>query len=119
MTDITFTRLTENIQEHTTQVSQIMYDNILVAWIEYDQLRRVIVYYKDDWYYIDGKNLTIRKVVEAIGYKRFIVSWTSHGERYDVHDELVIKAPQNTIHIFSNPNDYLEYSEYDDLDFEF
>jgi len=117
MTAITFTRI-ENIQEETTQVSQIIYDNIHVAWIEYDQLKRVIVYYKDDWYYINGENITVKKLVEALGFKRFIVSWAERGERYEVRDELVIKAPPNTIRIFSNPKDYSDYSEYDDLELE-
>jgi len=116
MTDITFTRI-ENIQE-TTQVSQIIYDDIPVAWIEYDSLKRVIVYYKEEWYYINGENITVQKVVEAIGFKRFVVSWAERGERYEVRDELVINAPQNTIRIFSNSNNYLDYSEYDDIDLE-
>lgn len=116
MTDITFTRI-ENIQE-TTQVSQIIYDNIPVAWIEYDKLKRVIIYYKDDWYYINGENITVQKVVEAIGFKRFIVSWAERGERYEVRDELVINAPLNTIRIFSNSKNYLDYSEYDDIELE-
>jgi hypothetical protein len=116
MTDITFTRV-ENIQE-TTQVSQIIYDNIPVAWIEYDSLKRVIVYYKEEWYYINGENITVQKVVETIGFKRFVVSWAERGERYEVRDELVINAPQNTIRIFSNSNNYLDYSEYDDIDLE-
>ena len=124
MTDITFTRI-ENIQDaqstsqstqDTTQVSQIIYDNIPVAWIEYDTLKRVIVYYKEDWYYVDGDNLTVQKVVEALGYKRFVVSWAERGERYEVRDSLVLHSPQCTIRIFSNPNHYLDYSEYDDLE---
>ena len=116
MTDITFTR-TENIQE-TTQVSQIIYDNIPVAWIEYDSLKRVIVYCKEEWYYINGENITVQKVVEALGYKRFVVSWAERGERYEVRNKLVIHAPLNTIRIFSNSNNYLDYSEYDDIDLE-
>jgi hypothetical protein len=110
----TFTRI-ENLQD-TTQVSQIIYDNIPVAWIEYDDLKRVIVYHKDEWYHVDGENLTIRKILEALGYKRYVVSWAERGERYDVHDELVVNAPSNTIRIFSNPQNYLDYSEYDDLE---
>jgi len=112
MTDITFTRITENFQQNITQVSKIIYDNIPVAWIKYDDLKRIIVCYKKELYYIDGENLTIRKVVKAIGFTRFIVSWAERGERYKVQDELVIHAPQNTIRIFSNPKDYLDYSEY-------
>ena len=127
MTDITFTRI-KNIQDaqgtsqdtsqDTTQVSQIIYDNIPVAWIEYDTLKRVIVYYKEDWYYVDGENLTVQKVVEALGYKRFVVSWAERGERYEVRDSLVLHAPQHTIRVFSNPNHYIDYSEYDDLELE-
>jgi hypothetical protein len=119
MTDITFTRLTtQNIQDQTTQVSQIIYDDLPVAWIEYDALKRVIVYSNNEWYYIDGENLTVQKVVEALGYKRFVVSWAERGERYEVRDELVINAPQHTIRVFSNINKYVEYSEYDDLELE-
>jgi len=81
-------------------------------------LKRVIVYYKEEWYYINGENITVQKVVEAIGFKRFVVSWAERGERYEVRDELVINAPQNTIRIFSNSNNYLDYSEYDDIDLE-
>ena len=117
MTDITFTRI-KNIQDAqgTTQVSQIIYDDILVAWIEYDISKRIIVYQKEDWYYVDGENLTVQKVVEALGYKRFVVSWTERGERYEVRDELIIHAPQHTIRVFSNLNRYLDYSEYDELE---
>ena len=115
MNSITFTRV-ENFQD-TTQVSQIIYDNIPVAWIEHDS-KRVIVYNNNDWYYINGDNLTIRRVVESLGYKRYIVSWVERGEKYDVHDMLVVNAPQNTIRIFSNPNNYLEYSEYEDIELE-
>ena len=114
----TFTRITNESIEETTQVSQILFDNIPVAWIEYNALKRVIVSIKNEWYYIDGENLTIQKVVEALGYKRFVVSWAEKGERYEVRDELVINAPQNTIRIFSNSNNYLDYSEYDDIDLE-
>ena len=127
MTDITFTRI-ENFQDaqgtsqstsqDTTQVSQIIYDNIPVAWIEYDTLKRIIVYQKEDWYYVDGDNLTVQKVVEALGYKRFVVSWAERGERYEVRDKLVLDSPQCSIRIFSNPNQYLDYSEYDDLELE-
>ena len=81
-------------------------------------MKRVIVYYKEEWYYINGENITVQKVVEAIGFKRFVVSWAERGERYEVRDELVINAPQNTIRIFSNSNNYLDYSEYDDIDLE-
>jgi len=132
MTDITFTRIekfqdasqgasqgtqgTQGASQDTTQVSQIIYDNIPVAWIEYDTLKRVIVYQKDDWYYVNGDNLTVQKVVEALGYKRFVVSWAERGERYEIRDELVIHAPQCSIRVFSNPNHYLDYSEYDDLE---
>lgn len=112
---ITFTRVNEEMKE-TTQVSQILYDNVHVAWIEYDDLNRIIVFIKDDWYYVDGKNITVRNIVESLGYKRCIVTWASYGERYDVLDKLVLKAPQNTIRIFSNPTYYLDYSEYDDLE---
>jgi len=119
MTDITFTRLTtQNIQDQTTQVSQIVYDDLPVAWIEYDALKRVIVYSKNEWYYVDGENLTVQKVVEALGYKRFVVSWAERGERYEVRDALVINAPQHTIRVFSDINKYVEYSEYDDLELE-
>ena len=113
----TFTRISNSDIIDTTQVSQILYDDIPVAWIEYD-LKNIIVHYKDDWYYAEGNNLTIRQVVEAIGYKRVVVTWAKNGERYDILDELVIKAPQNTIRIFSNPVRYLEYSEYDDIELE-
>lgn len=109
----TFTHIKNNLLD-TTQVSQILYDDIPVFSIEY-ALNRVVVSIKNEWYYVDGENLTIRKVIEALGYKRCIVTWASHGERYDVLDELVINAPQNTIRIFSNPVRYLEYSEYDDI----
>lgn len=114
---ITFTRIT-NIEliSDTTQISQIILDNHPIAWIEYDNLKRVIVNFNNDWYYINGDNITIRQVVEAIGYKRFVVSWTERGEKYDVRDQLVIHAPQHTIRIFTKPNDYLEYPEYDDLE---
>lgn len=117
----TFTRLSaESIKDETTQVSQILFDDMLVACIEYDTLNRVIIYIKDkDWYYVNGDNITVRKVVQALGYsQRPIVTWAKHGERYDVLDQLVINAPQNTIRIFTNPNKYLEYSEYDELDLE-
>ena len=115
-----FTRIQHELLD-TVQVSQILYDDIPVFWIEH-VLKRVIVSMQNDWYYVDGENLgenlTIRKVIEALGHKRCIVSWASHGERYDVLDQLVINAPQNTIRIFSNPVRYLEYSEYDDIDLE-
>lgn len=115
----TFTSITNiDLITDTTQISQILFDNILVAWIEYDSMKRIIVNYKDNWYYIDGKNLTIRTIIYALGYKRAIVTWAERGERYEVLDTLVLEAPQNRIHIFTNPNDYLEYSEYDDFEFE-
>ena len=113
----TFTRLSD-ITEDTTQVSQILFDNVAVAWIEYDTLKRVIVYINNEWYHVTGENLTIRKIVQSICDKRPIVTWTQQGERYDVLDKLVIHAPQNTIRVFNNPKDYTEYSEYDDLEFD-
>ena len=114
----TFTRIPNSDPlDDTTQVSQILYDDIPVAWIEHN-LKRVILHYKDDWYYIDGNNITVRQVVEAIGYKRSIVTWAERGERYDVLDSLVVTAPQNTIRVFSNPVKYLDYSEYDDIELE-
>lgn len=113
----TFTHITNiDLITDTTQISQILYDNIPVAWIEYDSFKRIIVHYKDEWYYIDGNNLTIRTIIYTLGYKRPIVTWTERGERYDVLDELVTEAPKNTIHIFTNPNDYLDYSEYDNVE---
>ena len=60
----TFTHITNiDLITDTTQISQILYDNIPVAWIEYDSFKRIIVHYKDEWYYIDGNNLTIRTII--------------------------------------------------------
>lgn len=115
----TFTRIT-NIGDigDTTPISQILYDNVPVAWIEYDYCKNVIIHYKDDWYYINDKNITVRDIVTALGYKRPIVTWVAKGERYEVLDELIMTAHQNTIRIFTNPKEYLEYSEYDDFELE-
>ena len=63
----TFTRIT-NIGDigDTTPISQILYDNVPVAWIEYDYCKNVIIHYKDDWYYINDKNITVRDIVTAL-----------------------------------------------------
>jgi len=112
----TFTRITNIDISDTIQVCQIIFDNIPVVWIEYDLLKRIIVQFKDESYYIDGNNLTVRQVVNALNYKRPIVSWTQQGEKFDVLDELVVNAPLHTIHVFTNPKNYLDYSEYDDIE---
>ena len=97
---------------NSTQVSQIILDDIHDAWIEYD-LDSVIVFIKKQWYYVNGENITIRRVLEALGYKKYVVTWVSRGEKYDIHDQLVINAPANTIRVFSDPAKYSKYDEYE------
>jgi len=106
--------LTPTENTNSTQVSQIILDDIHNAWIEYDS-NNVIVFIKNKWYCVNGENITIRRVLESIGYKKYVVTWVRCGEKYDIHDELVINAPTNTIRIFSNPDKYLKFDEYDDL----
>ena len=106
--------LTPTEEINSTKVSQIILDDIHDAFIEHD-LNRVVVFIKKKWYFVNGENLTIRRVLEAIGYKKYVVTWVSRGEKCDIHDELVVNAPTNTIRVFSNPDKYLKYDEYDDL----
>lgn len=106
--------LTPTEEVNSTKVSQIILDDIHDALIEHD-LNRVVVFIKKKWYFVNGENLTIRRVLEAIGYKKYVVTWVSRGEKYDIHDELVVNAPTNTIRVFSNPDKYLKYDEYDNL----
>ena len=107
----TLTLITEEVKD-SNQVSQILLDDVSVAWIEHDSNRAMV--FKDRWYYVNGENVTIRDVLEAIGYTKYVVTWASRGEKYDIHDELVINAPQNTIRVFSNPENYFKYNEYDE-----
>ena len=107
----TLTLITEEVKD-SNQVSQILLDDVSVAWIEHDCKRAMV--FKDHWYYVNGENVTIRDVLEAIGYTKYVVTWTSRGEKYDIHDEIVINAPQNTIRVFSNPENYFKYNEYDE-----
>jgi SHS2 domain-containing protein len=105
---------TTEMKEHT-QVSQIIIDDVHDVLIEYDDLKRVMVFLKKKWYYVNGENITIRNVLEALGYKKYVVTWVMRGEKYDVHDQLVTNAPAHTIRVFSNPKKYLNYDEYDSL----
>lgn len=104
--------LTPAEEINSTQVSQIIVDDIHDAWIERES-NHVIVFIQKKWHYVHGENITIRRVIESLGYKKYVVTWASHGEKYDVHDELVINAPQNTIRVFSDPAKYLDYDEYE------
>ena len=97
---------------NTTQVSQIIVDDIHDAWIEYDSTR-VLVFIQKRWHSVNGENITIRRVLEALGYKKYVVTWVSRGEKYDIHDQLVINAPANTIRVFSDPAKYAKYDEYE------
>jgi len=110
----TLTLIDGGIRKQPTQVSQIIVDDVPVAWIDYDSCNRVLVFTKNKWHYVNGENITIRNVLEAIGHTKYVVTWVKRGEKYDIHDQLVINVPENTIRVFSNPEMYSKYDEYDE-----
>ena len=111
--DITFTRIIHNDYKIDTVCEIIHKCKGMYSWdrplafIQKDSNGRVIVFIVgDDLFYVNGNNLTIRRVIKAIGYKDPLC---------DILDELVVNAPYNIIYIANicESGDGIDSDDYD------
>ncbi len=91
----------------TAQVSQISYHDERVIEINYDHIfDKIVVQDNNKYFYLtspDIMNLTIRNVLEGLGYgnEQAVVTWVSEGIKESVLDTPVSYVPVNNITLYA------------------